>query len=373
MTTSIGGTTGVTFPDLSVQPIAAGAYTFGFKNRIINGAMVIDQRNSGAVYTSPASNAYQLDRWKCNVGGGGFDVQQNAGAVTPPAGFSYYYGVTSTAVTAASNYNIRQIIEGFNTADLAFGTASAKTITLSFWVYSSLTGTFGGSIQNSAANRSYVYSYTIASANTWQQVTATIPGDTSGTWIGATNGTGLVLYITYSAAAGNVGAAGSWTANDYRAPTGQTNVLGTNGATFYITGVQLETGSTATSFDVRSYPTELMMCQRYYEPTDTTARDVYGSGFFNTTTSVLSFWRWSVEKRAVPSLTASSTAGGVITVNYVGSGAQNSAASSITFSVISTKSSRVDLTVASTVTAGSSALLSARGDSGYFLSASAEL
>ena len=240
-----------------------------FKNRIINGAMMIDQRNVGAVYTSPSSNSYQLDRWLCNGGGGGFNVQQNAGSVTPPAGFKNYYGVTSTSTTAASNYSIRQHIEGFNSADLMYGTSSAKTTTLSFWVYSSLTGTFGGAIQNSAGNRSYVYSYTINAANTWQYVTATIPGDTSGTWIGATNGIGLTIFISYSVAAGQTGSAGAWTGNDYRAPTGQVNLLGTNGATFYITGVQLEVGTQATAFDWRPFGTELQLCQRYYWKAET--------------------------------------------------------------------------------------------------------
>jgi len=242
--------------------LSSTAQYTGFKNRIINGGMVIDQRNAGASVT-PSSNTYQLDRWVCN-GGGGFTVQQNAGSVTPPAGFSNYYGVTSTGSQSASNFSLRQFIEGFNSADFGFGTANAQPITLSFWVRSSLTGTFGGAIQNSAGNRSYPYSYTITSANTWQQVIVTIPGDTSGTWVGATNGAGIVLFISYSVAAGQAGTANAWASADYRAPTGQTSVVGTNGATFYITGVQLEKGSTATSFDYRPYGTELVLCQRYF-------------------------------------------------------------------------------------------------------------
>jgi len=254
----------------AVNIAQGGSNNVTMRNRIINGNMAIDQRNAGAVQTSPSSNTYSLDRWLCNVGGGGFNIQQTPSATETgyatrvAAGFTNYLAITSTSVSAASNYNLRQFIEGFNTADLAFGTSSAKSITLSFWVYSSLTGTFGGSIQNSAGNRSYVYSYTIASANTWQQVTVTIPGDTSGTWVGATNGVGICLYIAYSTAAGQAGTAGSWSSNDYRTVTGQTNVVGTNGATFYITGVQLEAGTTASPFEYRQYGTELALCQRYF-------------------------------------------------------------------------------------------------------------
>jgi plastocyanin len=282
-----------------------------FKNRIINGAMMIDQRNAGAVYTSPSSNSYQLDRWLCNGGGGGFNVQQNAGSVTPPAGFKNYYGVTSTSTTAASNYSIRQHIEGFNSADLMYGTSSAKTTTLSFWVYSSLTGTFGGAIQNSAGNRSYVYSYTINAANTWQYVTATIPGDTSGTWIGATNGIGLTIFISYSVAAGQTGSAGAWTGNDYRAPTGQVNLLGTNGATFYITGVQLEVGTQATAFDWRPFGTELQLCQRYYERVSFS-----GSGYYNGGNGLAYTIPYKVPKRATPSLALAGTDWGSWAFNF---------------------------------------------------------
>jgi hypothetical protein len=301
-----------------------------FKNRLINGNMAIDQRNAGAVQTSPASNTYALDRWKCNVGGGGFNVQQNAGSVTPPVGFKNYYGVTSTSTSAASNYSIRQLIEGFNTADLMYGTADAKTTTLSFWIYSSLTGTFGGAIQNESGNRSYVYSYTINAANTWQYVTATIPGDTGGAWTGATNGTGIVLFISYSVAAGQAGAAGSWTGNDYRAPTGQVNVVGTNGATFYITGVQLEVGTVATSFDFRSITTELSLCQRYFQktyPQSSAVGNTSGSqtgALFNSNPATNTYpnigtWNFATVMRANPTVTTYNPTTGS-TSTFIGDG-----------------------------------------------------
>jgi hypothetical protein len=265
MTTSIGGTTGVTFPDASVQNTAATG--FGFKNRIINGAMVIDQRNAGASVTGN-NTVFGTDRFRIGATQSSkLTMQQNAGSVTPPAGFKNYLGITSSSaysVLAGDYFLVGQPVEGFNTSDLGFGAAGASTVTLSFWVRSSLTGTFGGAINNSAYNRSYPFSYTISAANTWEQKSVTIAGDTSGTWIGTTNGVGL--YAWFNLGTGSTGSttANAWAAGAYYAPTGATSVVGTNGATFYITGVQLEKGSTATSFDYRPYGAELALCQRYY-------------------------------------------------------------------------------------------------------------
>jgi hypothetical protein len=250
-----------------VDPSMLGSqaqYT-GFKNRIINGAMMIDQRNAGASVTP--DGAYTLDRWLYqNTQTGKATVQQNAGSVTPPVGFGNYLGVTSASaysVAAGDFFNLKQSIEGFNFSDMAWGTANAQTVTLSFWVRSSLTGTFGGALGNSANNRSYPFSYTISAANTWEQKTITIAGDTSGTWVGATNGIGCNVRFGLGAGATYSGTAGSWAGALYISATGATSVVGTNGATFYITGVQLEKGSTATSFDYRPYGTELNLCQRY--------------------------------------------------------------------------------------------------------------
>jgi hypothetical protein len=234
------------------------------KNRIINGAMVIDQRNAGASVTPDGS--YTLDRWRTfNTQTSKFTVQQNAASVTPPAGFTNYLGVTSSSafsVGASDYFSIAQAVEGFNTADLGWGTANAKTVTLSFWVRSSLTGTFGGTIVNSAFNRNYIFSYTILSANTWEQKSVTITGDTSGTWL-SNSSAGLWALFTFGAGASRVGTAGSWGGTYIPAPTGQTSVVGTDDATFYITGVQLEVGTQATSFEYRQYGTELALCQRY--------------------------------------------------------------------------------------------------------------
>ena len=281
----------------------------GFKNRLINSDMRIDQRNAGASVTSnSATNPYTLDRWRAvaSTGSGQFSVQQNAGSVTPPVGFTNYLGVTSLATTSvgASDYfAIRQPIEGFNTADLGWGTASASTVTLSFWVRSSLTGTFGGAIQNQTTNRSYPFTYTISVANTWEQKSITIAGDTSGTW--ATNSNGSInLWIGLGAGSSISGTAGSWSGSDFRSATGATSVVGTSGATFYITGVQLEKGSTATSFDYRPYGTELALCQRYFQQIDYyTSNGGVANSWYEANISLL------VQMRASPSLVAATEYG----------------------------------------------------------------
>jgi len=242
--------------------------SLSFRNRIINGAMVIDQRNAGTSVT-PTQGQYLVDRFNANLTQASkFTAQQNAGAITPPTGFSKYLGVTSTSaysVLTGDIFALQQLIEGFNFADMAWGTASASAVTLSFRVYSSLTGTFGGSLTNSGNSRSYPFTYTIPTANTWTTISITIAGDTSGTWVGATNGIGLAIWFSLGAGATYSGTAGSWSSNTYTSATGATSVVGTNGATFYITGVQLEKGSVATSFDYRPFGTELALCQRYYE------------------------------------------------------------------------------------------------------------
>lgn len=242
--------------------------TFGFKNRIINGAMVIDQRNAGASITNLVGNLFSVDRWGTNGSQASkFTVQQNAGSVTPPTGYRNYLGVTSSSaytVGSTEAFYLYQGIEGFNTYDLAWGTANAQSITLSFWVRSSLTGTFGGSLFNDTANYSYPFSYTISAINTWEQKTITIAGPTAGTW--TTNNTvGIWISLNIGAGSTLLGTANTWAGSFYRAPTGATSIIGTNAATFYITGIQLEKSSIATSFDYRSYGTELALCLRYYQ------------------------------------------------------------------------------------------------------------
>jgi hypothetical protein len=308
MSMILDGSNGVTFNDASLQGAAASPYVL--KNRIINGDMVIDQRNAGASLTQSTSHQFAVDR-TFGIGGvaGKFTMQQSS---TAPTGFTKSLLVTSTSsysVPSGDLYLIGQSIEGFNIADLDWGTANAKTVTLSFWVRSSLTGTFGGAIGNAgwlSNTRSYPFSYTISSANTWEQKSITIAGDTTGTWA-TNNTTGLTVSFGLGVGTSSSATAGAWVGTNVLAPTGAISVVGTNGATFYITGVQLEIGSTATPFERRLYNQELANCQRYYEQINGSGNaSAFGSGTAFSTTAARIFIPFAILKRTSPTLTFSS-------------------------------------------------------------------
>jgi hypothetical protein len=288
--------------------------TFGFKNRIINGDMRIDQRNAGASVTPTATNTYQLDRFKVLISQSSkFSVQQSG---TAPTGFTNSALITSLAATsvgASDLFCFTQYIEGLNTADLAWGSAGASSVTISFWVRSSLVGAFGGSLQNAAGNRCYPFTYTISTANTWEQKTVTIVGDTSGTWL-TTSGIGIRLIFGLGVGSNYSGTAGAWTgSSDILAPTGSTSVVSTNGANFYITGVQLEKGNIATSFDVRPYGTELQLCQRYYWQKGLESNfSAIGTGVMNATTQARIIIPYPVPMRTSPTITVTNIGNSLI-------------------------------------------------------------
>jgi hypothetical protein len=295
---------------MAITKIPAAGFTGNnFRNIIINGDMSIDQRNSGSSVTVGTVNPlYTLDRMAVQSSQSSkFSIQQNAGSVTPPEYFKNYIGATSlSAYTLASGdyFTIRQGIEGSNIINLAWGTSDAKTVTLSFWVRSSLTGTFGGSFTNDGFNRSYPFSYTISSANTWEKKSITVAGDTSGTWL-TTNGLGI--YVTLGLGVGSTysGTAGSWSASGLLSATGATSVVGTNGATFYVTGLQLEAGTTASDFEFLPYDVNLQRCERYYwKWTPDDAYDaVSACGSFSTGGVNLGF-AFPSKMRAEPSISA---------------------------------------------------------------------
>jgi hypothetical protein len=360
MSVTINGTSGVVFNDGSTQ--ATAATDFGFKNRIINGAMVIDQWNAGASIT-PTTTVYSIDRWKATV-----NVASKASfdqTTTAPTGFTNSMLVTSLSaysVAAADTITYRQQIEGFNIADLAWGTASAATITVSFWVRSSLTGTFGGSVKNGGSSRSYPFTYTISVADTWEQKSVTIAGDTSGTWP-TDNTSGLILSFAIGVGSTTSGTAGAWATANYNSATGATSVVGTNGATFYITGVQLEKGSTATSFDYRPYGTELQLAQRYYYSSD--KEQLYsslGTGWEQSATAGTIYCPLPVPMRVTPTSVAYST------LQLNDSSGANIAVTVVTLNL--SECSRIMAKVTTTVASGGAAgrvaaLRSANSTSGY--------
>ena len=347
----------------------------GFKNRIINGAMVIDQRNAGASVTlNNGDEKFPVDRFSTyqNTGTGVVTAQQSS---TAPTGFTNSIKLTTTtanaSLSAAQRWQFLQSIEGYNTADLGFGTANAQTVNLSFWVYSSLTGTFAGSLNNSAVDRSYVFNYTISNANTWEQKTITIAGDTSGTWVGATNGIGIRVYLSLGAGTNYNTTAGSWATGFYTSTSGATSVVGTNGATFYITGVQLEKGSTASSFDYRPFGTELILAQRYFETTypigtavgtastDASAPVAFSMGDSSAVTQQI-IWIYKVKKCSAPT----------VTVYNPNSGASGSARYAGTLNInFSTQGSRVDQATFGSGTGG----MAINNTFSYYMTANSEL
>ena len=246
----------------------------GFRNRIVNGDMRIDQRNAGAsVAWAANTSGYTIDRFKNTQNGSVASTVQRS--TTVPTGYGFTNSLFTTVTTAEpavatgnKTFGYYYNLEGYNVSDLGWGTASAQTITISFWVRSSVTGTFSFSVNNTAYARNYNTSYAISSANTWEKKTFTIPGDTGATSIDTTNGNAIQLIFdlgfstTYEGSTAN-----TWLATGAYALSGCTKLSSTLNATWYITGLQLEAGSTATEFERRPIGTELDLCQRYFQKT----------------------------------------------------------------------------------------------------------
>jgi hypothetical protein len=290
----------------------------GTRNKIINGAMTIDQRNAGAAVTiNTAQNIYVVDRWSGfgDASDGVFTMEQSS---VSPAGFTNSLLATVTTADASVGagqlyLSARQKIEGFNFASLSWGTASAQAVTLSFWVRSSLTGTFGGSLTNGDQNRSYPFAYTISAANTWEYKTIAIEGDTSGTWL-TTNGVGADLFFSIGTGSTYSGTAGAWAGATYYSVTGATNLISTLNATWYVTGVQLEAGDTATPFEHRSYGAELALCQRYFQRYDNenSAYRWFGFGYSSSSTSASIGVSLKQEMRSIPTVTTTAASGFIV-------------------------------------------------------------
>ena len=272
--------------------------------------MQVNQRG-GTISASATVNTYGVDRFAMRTTLGSAVVSMQQSTVAPA---NFYNSLLCTVTTAASSLAaddltaLFQRIEGVNVADLGWGTANAQPVTLSFQVRSSVTGTYGVGVQNDAGNRSYPSTYTINAANTWETKTITIPGDTSGTWNLGTTSTALYLFFSLGAGSNYTGGTtNAWNAADRRGASGQINWCATLSNTFYITGVQLEKGSTATSFDYRPYGTEFMLCQRYYvKYSATSSGPLFGYSTASSATQLSAVGNFPVEMRSAPSFDYSS-------------------------------------------------------------------
>ena len=295
----------------------------GTRNRIINGDMRIDQRNAGASVTPTTDGTYLVDRFKCGITQASkLTFQQST---TAPAGFTNSLKATVAAIPtigATDYFFIQQVIEGYNVGDLGWGSSGASSVTLSFWVQSSVTGTFGVTIRSGNETQYYNFGYTIAAANTWQKITQTISGPTTGGTTAFPTGNTAGLEVWFGLGYGSTytgGTQNAWTTGFVGQPTGATNPVSTSGATWYVTGVQLEPGTVATPFERRSYGQELALCQRYFETT-------YDTGVAPGTVNNAGNWQsvaingndyydfgkafFKVTKRAIPTVTPYSTGTG---------------------------------------------------------------
>jgi len=318
---SVAGTNTLNLQASSGTLATTAQASIGMKNRIINGDMRIDQRDSTATINGTGVT-YNVDRWlgRGETSEGVFTLAQDT---TSPANFSNSLKATVTTdddaspMWGTSSYRIQQQIEGYNIADLNWGTSDAQSVTLSFWVRSSVTGTLGGSVANGDFNRFNPFSYTISAANTWEYKTVTIAGDTSGTWV-TNNALGLRLNFSLGAGADRLGTAGTWTSSVLEGVTGQVNPIQTNGSTFYITGVQLEAGTTATPFENLQYGQQLALCQRYFEPIINDSLNYNGGQIigssYNTTRNFALIYMKQI-KRATPTIAASGVGGSILQNN----------------------------------------------------------
>jgi hypothetical protein len=313
-TGSVVLSSGATLTNATINGAVASGFTM--KNRIINGQFQIDQYNVGASSnTASGAGQYYIDRWffyyaqTAKIA----SLGQNLNSVGAPAGHSSYYGLQTAASTyspvAADYFDFGQVFEYNNVADFNWGTANAKAVAVSFWVRSSQTGTFGGSIYNYNQTYGYAFTYTVSAANTWQYITISIPGPTAGAW-NSGNAASFILNLFPTTGSNYQQTAGSWVAANVHGATGAINLFGVANSTFYITGVQLETGSTATSFEWRPYTTELQLCQRYYQCVGgafngSVSYQYYSMGFLSTgATNFIGNMIFPVTMRTSPSFTA---------------------------------------------------------------------
>jgi len=331
---SVAGTNTLTLP--ATSSTLATQNSLGVRNLIINGDMRINQRGNYSTTVNGTGVFYSVDRWlgRGKASAGVFNILANSSLGEQPDRFTNHVVLdVTTASTPTSNdsYSFQQFIEGYNISKLNWGTSAAKSITLSFWAKSTLTGTFGGSVANGDYNRFNPFSYTISAANTWEYKTVTITGDTSGSW-STTNGNSMRVIFSIGAGSGRLGTAGTWTSSVLEGVTGQTNHIATNGSNLRITGVQIEEGTSATPFEHLQFGQQLALCQRYYEKsydintapaTNATKGLELVAGTIDGNQNFYQTVRFAVPKRANPSINFYKSDGTANTWRYDRSGASN--------------------------------------------------
>ena len=339
------------------------------RNRVINGAMRIDQRNNGALQTITSSSAYTLDRWRIDGAATGYTSQQIA-INNAVAGFTHCWKVTTpanTSGTASQQFCPLQIIEGNNISDFGFGTANAQPVVVSFWVNCSIAGTFGVTLENYNGSIAYYAPYTVTAANTWQQFVIYIPACTSGTWYTDSSIGAYLIFALNGTAIGTVTTNTWYAGNPYFLASGGTNLLTYSAATWSVTGVQLEKGIVATPFEFRLHQLELQLCQRYYfrwvalEP-----YSHFASGGCTSATMVLVTYQFPVPLRTPPTV---GTSGGFAILSNVGP-----LVTSIGLDTQSrsTTSIRLDFNTSGGMTTGYVAHVRSNGMSGYWIDFNAE-
>ena len=331
---AVAGTTTLNLP--ATSSTLATQNSLGVRNLIINGDMRINQRGNYSTTVNGTGVFYSVDRWlgRGKASAGVFNILANSSLGEQPDRFTNHVVLdVTTASTPTSNdsYSFQQFIEGYNISKLNWGTSAAKSITLSFWAKSTLTGTFGGSVANGDYNRFNPFSYTISAANTWEYKTVTITGDTSGSW-DTTNGNSMRVIFSIGAGSGRLGTAGTWTSSVLEGVTGQTNHIATNGSNLRITGVQIEEGTSATPFEHLQFGQQLALCQRYYEKsydintapaTNATKGLELVAGTIDANQNFYQTVRFAVPKRANPSINFYKSDGTANTWRYDRSGASN--------------------------------------------------
>tara|TARA_R100000988_G_scaffold75113_1_gene39639 strand:+ start:7289 stop:8356 length:1068 start_codon:yes stop_codon:yes gene_type:complete len=309
------------------RQLADNGASTGHKNLVRNGGMQVHQRG-GTITAANGAVTYTLDRmafYKAHAGTN--TIEQSTVA---PVGFSHSLKFVTTVADAsvASGDRVAMIyrMEGLDAAKLEFGSGNAKTITISFYVRSSITGTHGGAVGNGSDNRAYPFTYTISSADTWERKSITIPGDTTGTWA-TTNARSLQVAFGLGVGSTYSGSAGAWEAADRNSATGATTgILTTANANWYMTGFQIEIGSYSTPFEHKSYAQDLIDCQRYYFKFLEGNNKEIGVAWYYSSSHASFMFRYPTTMRATPTGTDSTGTGYYTIYANGGSDAFNSVA-----------------------------------------------